>query len=267
MSRNLYLLSAVIVGLAVLSGCGPAFGPKASHGITFYAPGAGNFDFGDVGLREGLRQAGYPGQVAGIVWTVSFNAAIDQRLGNARIGGTSLARHIEKYADEFPGQPINLVGLSAGTGVVVWALEDLKPGYEVDTVVLLSSSLWYRYDVSKALTRLKGKLYNYYSTQDPVLAGPMKIFGTIDGVFGQDGAGAVGLKPPGGSDKIVNIRWKPEYRQYGYHGGHTDSTSAAFIRHEISKHITFGDSAAAPPQPGEMLASAGETTPPAARRN
>lgn len=264
--RRYILLSTLVSGMAILSGCGPAFGPKADHGITFYAPGAGNFDFGDVGIREGLTNAGYPGQVAGIVWTVSFNPAIDQRLGNARIGAITLARYIEQYADKYPGRPINLIGLSAGTGVAVWALEDLKPGYKVDTVVLLSSSLWYRYDVSKALTRVKGKLYNYYSSVDPVLAGPMKIFGTIDGVFGDDGAGAVGLKSPGGSDRIVNIPWTPEYRKYGYYGGHTDSTNAAFVQYVLSKHVTYGETAANA-QRDEMLASAPETGPPAARRN
>lgn len=245
--------------LTTLTGCTPMFGPKAANGITFYCPGAGNFDFGDLGVREGLEAAGYQGQVASVLWTVGFNPAIDQRLGNARLAGLQLARTIESYCDQFPGRPVNLIGLSAGTGVAVWALEDLKSGYSVENVVLLGSSLWYRYDVSKALRRLKGHIYNYYSPRDPVLAGAMKVFGTIDGVFGEDGAGAVGLHSPGGSSRIINIRWEPGFKQYGNYGNHTDGTRAPFVEAYISKHVISGDAGGAEhAQRGETLARAPE---------
>jgi len=246
-------------------GCAPTFGPRAANGITFYCPGAGNFDFGDVGIRQGLEAAGYRGQVASVLWTVSFNPAIDQRLGNARLGAVRLARAIEEYADRYPGRPINLIGLSAGTGVAIWALEQLKPGYMVDNVVLLASSLWYRYDVSKALRHVRGRIYNYYSPQDPVLAGPMKIFGTVDGVFGEDGAGAVGLRPPRGADRVVNIRWEPSFAAYGYTGDHLSATSPRFVEAYISKHIISGPAASAPPD--KTLANARPTTPRPGRRD
>jgi pimeloyl-ACP methyl ester carboxylesterase len=232
--------------LAIAAGCAPPFGPKAKNGITFYCPGAGNFDFGDLGIRQGLEAAGYQGQVAAVLWTVSFNPAIDQRLGNARLGAARLARTIEKYCDQFPGRPVNLIGLSAGTGVAIWALEDLKGDCRVENVVLLGSSLWYRYDVSKALRHVKGRIYNYYSSNDHVLAGPMKVFGTIDGVFGEDGAGAVGLRSPGGSDRVVNIRWEPAFKRYSNFGNHTDGVRAPFVEAYISKHIISGHAARVP---------------------
>jgi hypothetical protein len=125
---------------------------------------------------------------------------------------------------------VNIVGLSAGTGVAIWALEDLKPEYKVDTVVLLGSSLAHNYDVGKALKRVKGKIYVYYSPNDIILAGPMKVFGTIDGKFAVDGAGAVGLHTPRGQERVVNIPWRSAFRQYGYSGGHTDSTSPRFVK-------------------------------------
>ena len=244
---SIYYIGAA--ALALLSGCAPSFGPQAKYGITFYCPGAGNFDFGDEGIRQGLSAAGYQGQVASVMWTLTFNPALDQRLGNARIGAARLARLIEQYTDEFPGRPVNVVGLSAGTGVAIWALEDLKAGYKVDNVVLLGSSLWYRYDVRKAMQRVKGKIYNYYSDRDPVLAGPMKIFGTIDGVFGDDGAGAVGLRTPG----VVNVRWEQRFARYGYYGGHTDGTSARFVQTFLAKHL-IGENAV-PAKPDETYAT------------
>jgi hypothetical protein len=255
---GIFTLTVVIVG-----GCAPVFGPKAENGITFYAPGAGNVDFGDLGIRRGLKAAGYQGQVASVLWTVSFNPAVDQRLGNARLGGLGLARSIESYTDKYPGRAVNLVGLSAGTGVVIWALEDLEDRYSVENVVLLGSSLWHRYDVSKALRHVRGKIYNYYSPNDQILAGPMKVFGTIDGVFGEDGAGAVGLHPPRGAERVVNIRWAPEFSRYGYHGGHMDATSARFVEAYISAHIISTGSEFA--ETGKTLARLSGSAPPGER--
>lgn len=223
---------------AALVGCGPQYSEKAKIGVTYYCPGAGNVDFGDSGLRKGLEEAGYKGEVAAYVWTISFNPAIDQTLRlNAKLRARRLASIIESYIDEYPGRPVNLVGLSAGTGIAVWALEALDPKYKVDNVVLLSSSLWYKYDVSKALERVKNKIYVYYSPNDAVLAGPMKIFGSIDGVFGEDGAGSVGLQSRGAGSRVVNIRWNPAWEELGYYGGHVDSTSPDFVRAVLSKHL------------------------------
>lgn len=234
-------LAAALTTLSLLSGCVSGFTEKARNGITFYCPGAGNVDFGDVGIREGLEAAGYTGQVATVTWTVSVNPAIDQAVRvNARLGAASLADAICQYKRKFPDKPVNLIGLSAGTGVAIWALENVPPDVKVDNVILLGSSLSSTYDVSEALKRVKGKIYNYYSSSDAVLAIPMKVFGTIDGAFGEDGAGAVGLRSPRGRDRIVNIPWRSEFSRYGYNGGHTDSTSSPFVRAVLSKHVISG---------------------------
>lgn len=240
--------------LALTTGCATtSFGPAAARGITFYCPGAGNIDFGDAGVRKGLKAAGYEGQVATVMWTVSFNPAIDQALRiNARLGGSRLANEIKQYKRQHPEGPVTLIGLSAGSGVALWALEDLPSGMMVENVVLLGSSLNHRYDISKALPHIKGKIYNFYSSNDAILAGPMLVFGTIDGVFGVEGAGAVGLHPPRGAERVVNLPWKPEYASYGYNGGHTDSTSPRFVQQFISPYVqgetTAGLPGAAPPQ-------------------
>mgnify|MGYP000854836284 FL=1 len=239
MGRALSMLMLIAVSAFFATGCGPSLGPQAQKGITFYCPGAGNIDFGDAGIREGLSAAGYEGQVASVLWTVSFNPAVDQTLRlNARLAAARLARAIDTYQDQYPGRPVNVIGLSAGTGVAIWAVESLPQGHSVDNVILLSSSLSSDYDLSKALPKVKGKIYNYYSPEDSILTGPMKLFGTIDGRYFVDGAGAVGLHPPGGGDSVVNIGWRQEFARYGYYGGHTDVTSPAFVRAEISGRVT-----------------------------
>jgi hypothetical protein len=40
----------------------------------------------------------------------------------------------------------------------------LPPGYAVDNVVLISSSLWHDYDVNAAAAARAGAIYNYYSS-------------------------------------------------------------------------------------------------------
>lgn len=222
---------ALVLGAAALAGCGAEFGPRAKYGITFYCPGIGNMDLGDEGIRRGLEHAGYRGQVARLSWSYTFNPAIDQEVRIiARLGGKRLAALIQRYLDEYPGRPVNVVGLSAGTGVAVWAVEALKPEYKVDNVVLLSSSLNCRYDVTTALERVRGRIFNYHSRNDAVLAGPMRVFGSIDGVYLEEAAGAIGLRVPEGCDgRVVNVGWRPDFQKYGYFGGHFDSTSAEFV--------------------------------------
>ena len=238
--RWLAVATAVCVGVG---GCAPGFTEKAKNGITFFCPGAGNIDFGDIGVREGLKRAGYTGQVATLIWTVSLNPAFDQAFRlNAHLGAERLARVIEEYVDKYPNGTVNVIGLSAGTGVAIWALEDLRAGCQVDNVVLLASSLSHDYDVGKALRHVKGSIFNYWSTEDFVLTVLMKGFGTIDGKLG-DGAGAVGLHPPSAGGRIVNVQWRPEFRQYGYVGGHTDATSPRFVEAYIAAHISDAHSA------------------------
>jgi hypothetical protein len=238
--RSVWALTMLVAAFAAgATGCSPSFGPQARNGITFFCPGAGNILSGEDSIREGLREAGYAGQVASVMWTFSFNPAIDQTLRiNAHLGASRLSEAIKEYQDQFPGRPVNVIGLSAGTGVAIWAVENLPKGHSVDNVVLLSSSLSHDYDLGEALQHVKGKVYNYYSSEDPILAGPMKVFGTIDGQFFVDGAGAVGLRSPRGSDRIVNIPWRSEFTRLGYYGGHTDVTSHAFVRAQIAQHIT-----------------------------
>lgn len=235
-------LCALVLLAPVLwaGGCAASYGPRAEQGLTLYCPGVGNCDFGDAGLRRGLEAAGYRGEVTPFYWTIApgwLGAPIDQLAQfNARLRAVALAREVERFIDEHPAAPINLVGLSAGSGVAIWALENLKPGYKVDSVVLLSSSLSCDYDVSKALDHVRGRLFCYYCPKDFVLDGPMRLTGTIDGKFA-DAAGLVGLACGGHPGRVVNIGWDPRFKDLGNHGGHTDATQPRFVQAQVAPWI------------------------------
>jgi pimeloyl-ACP methyl ester carboxylesterase len=185
-----------------------------------------------------MRERGYKGEVSRLNWSYSFNPAIDQTVrAIGKLGARHLAGCIQDYMDHYPGRDVNIVGLSAGSGVAIWALEDLNPQYQVNNVVLLGSSLSSDYDVGDALQHVKGKIYVYYSPNDAMLAGPMKVFGTIDGKLLAEGVGQVGLHPPRGAERVVNIAWRPEFEQYGYSGGHTDATNPVFVKQYVAEHL------------------------------
>jgi len=224
------------VALVVLVGCTD---PREEFGKTYYLDGAGNWGFGVTEIARALEAAGYKGSFEAYMWTSSFNPALDQmNRPFARLRAALLAEKIAAYLDEYPDNDVNIIALSAGTGVAIWAVEALPNDLQVNNVVLLGSSLSSDYDMSKALRHIRGKVYVYYSPHDAILDGPVRLLGTIDGKFDVAAAGLVGLHPPGGGQgKIVNIPWRPEYAQYGWAGGHTDSTSEAFVRKFVARHI------------------------------
>jgi len=217
------------------SGCAD---PKEKFGRTWYIDGAGNWGFGVLDVPEGMADAGYKGAVTNHRWSLTLNPALDQTLRFiAKGSGDLLGADITNYLKANPGAEANIMALSAGTGVGIWAIESVKPPYKVNNYVMVGSSLSSTYDVRKALANMKGKIYVYCAGSDPVLDGPVRTLGTIDGKF-DDAAGLVGLKGPGASsDRVVNIKWSSKYTKWGWTGGHTDCTNRQFVAHEIAYRL------------------------------
>jgi hypothetical protein len=227
------LLSIVL--LSAVSGC---HDPSEKFGKTYYLDGAGNWGFGIADVPAGLKAAGYKGHVEVYLWTSSFNPAVDQiNIANNRLRAAILATKIDDYLNRHPGNDVNLIALSAGTGIATWAVENISGNHKIANLVLLGSSLSYNYDMSKALSHIAGKVYVYYSPHDEVLTTGARALGTVDRKF-VDGAGLRGLHPStGGSQKIVNIPWSSRYNSLGWTGAHTDATSRAFVQHVIAPEI------------------------------
>ncbi|HPF39897.1 MAG TPA: hypothetical protein P5081_01980 [Phycisphaerae bacterium] len=239
----------VILGLLLCAllcpGCAD---PAQRFGRTWYIDGAGNWGFGAFGVPNGLKERGYKGAVTNHRWSLTFNPALDQTLRFiARESGRQLGKEITRYLRENPNADANVIALSAGTGVGIWAIENVSPPYKVNNYVMTGSSLSSRYDVRKALGNMKGKIVCYFTSSDPVLDGPVRALGTIDGTF-DDSAGLVGLKGPGAdSPKVVNIGRTSQFARIGWTGGHADCVTEQFVRGEIYKYIVGGSSRTADP--------------------
>ena len=229
----------LLISMPMMSACATS-GSRAAerYGKTFYLDGAGNWGFGAAEVPGGLREAGYKGNVEIYIWTTSLIPLLDQlNIPAARLRAAALANRIEDYHRRFPENELNIIALSAGTGVATWAVESLDDGTKINNLVLLASSLSHDYDMSRALKNMTGKIYVYHSPHDEVLAA-VPFIGTIDGKRGVESIGQVGLETPAGfAGRIVNTPWSRKYVRFGWTGSHTDCTRKPFIRHVIARHV------------------------------
>lgn len=247
-------VSAGAVILMLLAGCksqptaGSGTGGSTGLGIVYYLDGAGGSglitNWGRH-VHQGLKEAGYLGTFAEYDWETGLGVVADQVSSDAykRQRAAKVALQIQEYTANHRGSRITLMGLSAGTAVAVFALEQLPAQQRVDTVVLLSSSIASDYDMTEALQHVQGNLYVTTSKRDEILSIAIPMFGTADRQPGAIGvAGLEGFTlPPGASPqtvalyrKIHYLPWTPQYDAEGDFGGHTDTTVPPFIRDTIA---------------------------------
>lgn len=256
MSRIRFLLSlrALFATAALLNwgGCagiarwvGDTGDPR--QGITFYVGGAGPLGHvGSYDVPQGLQEAGYRGRVEVFTWQGVSHARDQIDIKNNRRTAVGLREKIRAYMRAYPGRPINLIALSAGTGIATFALETMLEREQVENVVFLGCSMSSGYDLTRALKRINGRLYVVYSPHDSILRNIVAYTGSVDRSSLAEGiAGLVGFRPPDrpGPDteaqyaKLRNIPYSAEFAGAGYNGGHIDSTARAFIRDYVASAV------------------------------
>jgi pimeloyl-ACP methyl ester carboxylesterase len=255
MGRSKITLGVVLLGcieLVLTGGCAQrTVQPDipGHHGIVFYLDGAGGgslvTDWGR-GVKSGLTVGGYKGVYREFHWQTGLGVLADQDSSVAYKRGKAreLARIIVDYANNHPGEPINLIGLSAGTAVAIYTLEALPSWCTVDKVILLGSSVNANYDLASALVRIEDNLFVFTSPHDAVLGMLVPFAGTADRQFsGSNVAGIQGFQIPVHASqktrqlytKVKRIPWDPAFAKAGDHGGHTDATHPRFV----AKYITL----------------------------
>jgi pimeloyl-ACP methyl ester carboxylesterase len=229
------------------------------HGKTWYIGGAGPVGdaVGALDVPRGLRNAGYRGAIEVYGWQSETLRDQVDRSRNEKLA-RQLAGHIQKYLDAHPGRRVNIIALSAGTGIATWALESLDEGYRVGTVVFLASSISRRYDLSRALSRIDGRLYCFYSTRDNMLRLGVPFTGSVDRKGGSATvAGLYGFALPPMPEaetlqiyreRLRNRGYRREYRRYGYRGDHTDGTAPRFIEKVVAPLLMEPTDPQVPPE-------------------
>ena len=233
--------------LPVMVGCTSTQPVYNGHGIVFYCDGAGGGGITNWGhnVKRGLEMAGYEGTFDMFPWETGMGVIVDQdssvkyKRGKAR----QLAKQINSHMSQHPNDPVYLMGLSAGTAVAIFALEELPESKKVESVVLLSGSLSSAYDLTKALHRVRGDVYVTTSQTDAILTGVVPVTGSADRKFvGDRVIGVHGCRMPSGASpdtrrlysKIQLMAWNPSWKRDGEYGGHTDSTNPKFVAHHIA---------------------------------
>ena len=243
------------VGLTALSaGCSQTMPDRAermTRGYVYYLDGAGG---GGVvnwagGVRQGLLDAGYNGAGEVFKWNTGLGVVPDQEASveYKRSKAAECARSIQQYIKEHPGAPVTLMGLSAGTAVTVFVLEALPPTCPVENVILLGASVSSDYDLTRALQRVRNRMYVFTSEKDGVLAFLVPMAGTADRTIAPS-AGLRGFQMPSRPSaetraqyaKVAHIHWQSEFAKAGDFGGHTDTVKAPFVQQYIAPLIMAG---------------------------
>ena len=256
---------------AILPGCAaiPAdVQARCQRGYVYYLDGAGGGSpliNWSSGIRDGLRNAGYPGWGEMFSWETGLGVAPDQIASNEykRAKATELAREITEFHQDHPDTPITLVGLSAGTVVAVFTLESLPDSPIIENVVLLSGSLSADYDLTTALARVRHNVYIFTSDRDAILSVLLPITGPADrsadtnSVIGASGAiMPLAPSPETASQygKVVEVRWNPSFRSFGNRGEHLDTVNELFVREFVAPLVFAAPTsrAGASPPPGRV---------------
>jgi pimeloyl-ACP methyl ester carboxylesterase len=260
--RGFAILALALSGLS--AGClqpMPDRAERLPRGCVYYFDGAGGGGIRNWagGVRQGLLDAGYRGAGELVSWNTGFGVMADQdsSIDYKRGKAAEAAQNIQQYAKQYPGAPVTVIGLSAGTAVAVFTLEALPANCPVENVILLGASISNDYDLTQALRRVRGRLYVFTSEHDAVLAFAVTAAGTADRKMGSISAGLHGFEMParptaetrGQYSKVVNIQWKPEFMEAGNFGGHTDSVKAPFVQQHLAPLIMAGMARSAPAAP------------------
>lgn len=258
--RRFFTLLILVCLVSSGSGCaGRIFGEITSwqpsgnprRGITYYVGGAGPMgNVGSFDVPGGLRDGGYDGDVRVFTWQSWLHSGDQLNISRNRSKGIELADRIRQDRRIYPGARINIIALSAGTGIATFALEALPDSVNVSSVLFLGCSMSSRYDLTRALRRVQNRLYVVYSPTDGILRNVVWYTGTVDRSDSEEGiAGLEGFYLPASASngtrqlyqKLTNIRYRPEFALSDYRGGHVDSTSRLFVRRYLAPIVMGND--------------------------
>lgn len=235
--RNRLVATALaLLAGGIGSGCNRT--PRAP--VVVFLDGSGGLGFAGQ-VRQGLRGAGYRGDFDDHRWSTMLLAADHLLVARITLLSAPLADKIARIRQRSPNEPIHMIGLSAGTAVLLDALERLPESVQVDSVVLLSPSVSADRNLTAALRHVRGRLYATTSKEDYVLA---TLVINADGGTGPT-AGRVGFRvprdlPPDQAklyEKVISVPWKPAHVGYGWNGGHMRVTNPRFIRSVIAPRL------------------------------
>jgi pimeloyl-ACP methyl ester carboxylesterase len=228
----------LILLLALLCGCAGTSGPKDGD-VIFLSPGVDGDGPRYASLKDGLRDAGVKQRIDTVDWGAPrllffLNFSNDSVHREAE---EKLASQIESWRKDWPDARIDLIGHSAGCGVILGALPRLPVDLRVSHVILLAPSVSPTYSLAPALEHVQ-KIDVFYSDRDNVfLSWRTGNFGTYDNVKTR-AAGNCGFDlsalTAAQRAKVTQHPYDPVWKDLGNDGGHFGTTSRKFSNQELA---------------------------------
>jgi pimeloyl-ACP methyl ester carboxylesterase len=204
---------------------------------VFCADGAGGYGGTTEALREALARQRSSLRVEMVDWSHGYGRVALDHLdqGNIEAEGRRLAGQVLAWRARCPGQPVYLIGHSAGCAVLLAAAQAL-PANSVERIVLLAPSVSAGYDLRPALASARGGVDAFVSWRDWVALGiATRLLGTTDRRWAAS-AGRVGFRPvvtsPADAALYGRLRqhsWDPCQAWTGNVGGHYGSYTPVFL--------------------------------------
>jgi len=249
-------LACFLTGMFMV-GCSSADPTKR----VVFLDGAGHAGAG-LSVHRGLRAAGYDGEFQTFRWQSGLLWGVDHLI-TARSDGAAqrLADELEMHRRQYPEGYLAVMALSAGSAVVLSALECLPEDIDVDVVVLFQPSVSATRNLAPAMKRVRGRLYATCSSTDAIIG---SLLATADG-GPLPPAGKIGFRVPLGLptshrqpySRVVNLPWQKKYRKWGWGGGHVTSTSASFVKNVIAQRaLQRSDPTTTPPRTTAIASTA-----------
>lgn len=281
-SRPSRLLLLVAAALSALS-CGCATLPlhyasdvRRANGLVVILPGIEGRGPFNINIARGLHRGGVKSAISIYDWTTAVPFGMFRNLMNLprnRTEARRVAAELAAYRRDYPQAPIHLIGHSGGGGVAIMALEELPDDVQIDGAFLLAPALSPRYDLTRALQRVRGKLTSYHSPRDLViLTWGTSVFGTIDRRK-CIASGVSGFAPPEAldpadrqlyADKLYQVGYTADLQALGASGTHIGWTRPDFVAAAIAPEIVRVEELAAQLDSGpEAAAVPGEPVDPA----
>ena len=219
---------------------------RLEHGLIIILPGIEGCSSVNDSIARGLVAGQLSHAIQIIDWR-RFRPWNPLHLAMQRHNRTQarvVAELIINYQRDFPGQPVHLIGHSAGAGMALFVLEHLSGDQAVTSVTLLSAAVSRRFDVERLLDRTTAGIWNFYSPLDlPTVGLGTMLFGTMDRRHAVS-AGALGFltkhcslmsseDPRLQRPQLNQIPYQKEMAKSWNFGGHFGSTNAVFVRDNL----------------------------------
>jgi len=151
-----------------------------------------------------------------------------------------VATEIVEYRRAHPDAPVYLVGYSAGGGIAVLIAEALPDDVHLENIVLVQSAISPRYNLSRVLAHVDGRIVCFYSPLDVFVLGlGTGALGTVDrqhtASVGQRGFDVEAAIPDTAQrSRLIQQSWEPSMVWSGHLGNHLSLFSYAWNRKYVA---------------------------------